>query len=188
MDVKGTFAFIEFEEEVDAADAMRYMDGSSIGERRISVRPCGPPRNREERFGGGGGPGGYPDRGGYRGGFGGGGGGGGGERGPGGFGGDRGGERFSGPPMDRPRNPPGVAYGFRVEVENIGEKTSWQDLKDFGRQAGPSIKYADIFHNEKGKSGYEETQQLTTTTTNDDVELRGRSIRLLRSTRLDTSN
>jgi hypothetical protein len=33
--------------------------------------------------------------------------------------------------------------GFRVEVEGIEGSTSWQDLKDFAREAG-SVVYADI--------------------------------------------
>jgi hypothetical protein len=48
----------------------------------------------------------------------------------------------------------GVPYGFRVEVENIASRTSWQDLKDFGRTAGQSVKYADIYEGPSGKCGY----------------------------------
>ena len=127
MDVKQTFAFIEFEEEVDASDAIKFMDGSVLQERKLNVRAASS-RDRAERGPsgppGGGGPGGYPSA-------------------P--------SNDFRGPPP--PRGAGGVAYGFRVEIENIAEKTSWQDLKDFGRQAGESIKYADIFNKPEGKSG-----------------------------------
>lgn len=157
------FAFVEFEEEVDARDAIKYMDGSVMCERRIAVRPCGPSRAVREQPRGPPPPGPYPERG-YP------------ERGPDrgyggaserGYGGpperdypDRGaplpppsGDRFSGPPPPM-RGPAGVAYGYRVEVENLSARTSWQDLKDFGRQAGGSIKYADVFNGEQGKTGY----------------------------------
>ncbi|KAL5532877.1 hypothetical protein ACEPAF_4651 [Sanghuangporus sanghuang] len=33
--------------------------------------------------------------------------------------------------------------GIRVLVDNVGKETSWQDLKDFGREAG-SVSFADI--------------------------------------------
>ncbi|KAI0636668.1 hypothetical protein C8Q77DRAFT_1093968 [Trametes polyzona] len=39
----------------------------------------------------------------------------------------------------RARRPP----GFRLIVSGISRDTSWQDLKDFGREAG-SVSYADI--------------------------------------------
>merc|ERR1719167_2036317 len=34
------------------------------------------------------------------------------------------------------RRPPGARTGYRVVVENLSSSTSWQDLKDFMRQAG----------------------------------------------------
>lgn len=150
MELKGGFGFIEFEEEVDASDAIKFMDGTTMKDRRIAVRPCGG-RTRD-------GPREGPPGGGFRGGFG----------GP--PGGDR--DRYGGPPssydragassygreggFDRPRgnDRPGQAYGFRIEAEGLADKTSWQDLKDFGRQAGQSIKYAEIFTNDTGKCGY----------------------------------
>ena len=116
------------------------MDGSILGDRKLSVRAAssrdrgergaprdfdryGPPRGdgppRDDYRGGGGG-GGYPS----------------------------GGAR-----SDRPAGATGIAFGHRIEVENLGDRTSWQDLKDFGRQAGGSIKYADIFNKPEGKSG-----------------------------------
>jgi len=47
------------------------------------------------------------------------------------------GDRGHGPP--RSRRPPGI----RLVVQGISRDTSWQDLKDFGREAG-SVSFADI--------------------------------------------
>ena len=148
VDVKGVYAFVECEEERDAADAIRLLDGTQMGDRRLSVRPPGPPKHLREQYGG------YPPRGGYSG--------------PprGGYGGDRSGynryseeERYRGGDS----RPAGIAYGYRVEVENMAEKTSWQDLKDFGRRAGESVKYSDIFNLENGqKSGYDRNTHIWT--------------------------
>jgi len=44
-----------------------------------------------------------------------------------------------GPPPPRTRRPP----GFRITVTGISRDTSWQDLKDFGREAG-SVSFADV--------------------------------------------
>ena len=62
-------------------------------------------------------------------------------RGNGGGGGGGGGRRdFGGGDRDRGgfggRRPPGARTGYRVVVENLSSSTSWQDLKDFMRQAG----------------------------------------------------
>ncbi|BEI81809.1 hypothetical protein CcaverHIS002_0209690 [Cutaneotrichosporon cavernicola] len=50
-------------------------------------------------------------------------------------------------PMGRP--PPRAAprgRGVRVSVIGINQSTSWQDLKDFGRQGCENVMYADIDH------------------------------------------
>ncbi|CAL1705713.1 unnamed protein product [Somion occarium] len=46
----------------------------------------------------------------------------------------------------RARRPP----GFRLVVSGISRDTSWQDLKDFGREAG-SVSYADIDRDNAGE-------------------------------------
>ncbi|KLT43516.1 hypothetical protein CC85DRAFT_48831 [Cutaneotrichosporon oleaginosum] len=50
-------------------------------------------------------------------------------------------------PMGRPppRGPP-RGRGVRVSVVGINQSTSWQDLKDFGRQGCENVMYADIDH------------------------------------------
>lgn len=69
-------------------------------------------------------------------------------------------------PRGGPRDPlsDGVPqFGFRIEIEGVPEKTSWQDLKDFGRQAAEAIKYADVHHTtDKGKCGYVAREMTTT--------------------------
>ncbi|KDQ61107.1 hypothetical protein JAAARDRAFT_55821 [Jaapia argillacea MUCL 33604] len=68
-------------------------------------------------------------------------------RGGGGGGGDvyeGGGDRYGGSP--RSRRPPGI----RLIVSGISRDTSWQDLKDFGREAG-SVSYADIDRDHPGQ-------------------------------------
>ncbi|KAJ3524631.1 hypothetical protein NM688_g8529 [Phlebia brevispora] len=46
----------------------------------------------------------------------------------------------------RARRPP----GYRLVVSGISRDTSWQDLKDFGREAG-SVSYADIDRDKAGE-------------------------------------
>ena len=47
--MKGGYAFVEFESEVDASDAVSFMHNSNLLERRIIVRPAGEPKVRGER-------------------------------------------------------------------------------------------------------------------------------------------
>ncbi|KAI0064709.1 RNA-binding domain-containing protein [Artomyces pyxidatus] len=53
-------------------------------------------------------------------------------------------DRYGGPP--RSRRPPGI----RIIVSGISRDTSWQDLKDFGREAG-SVSFADIDRDNAGQ-------------------------------------
>lgn len=41
---------------------------------------------------------------------------------------------------------------YRVEVENMAERTSWQDLKDFAREAG-NVTFTDVFYVSGKKTG-----------------------------------
>jgi len=71
-------------------------------------------------------------------------------RGSGGGGGRRdfgGGDRDRG---GRGRGPPGAKTGYRVVVENLSSSTSWQDLKDFMRQAG-EVSYTNTHQNRSGE-------------------------------------
>lgn len=60
--------------------------------------------------------------------------------------GDRGGDRGDRGFGSRARRPPGV----RVIVTDVSRDTSWQDLKDFGRDAG-NVTFADINHDVPGQ-------------------------------------
>jgi len=78
-------------------------------------------------------------------------------RGSGGGGGrDGGGRRDFGGGGDRDRGgfggrrPPGARTGYRVCVENLSSSTSWQDLKDFMRQAG-EVNYTNTHQNRSGE-------------------------------------
>mmetsp|Transcript_27345 Transcript_27345/g.53306 ORF Transcript_27345/g.53306 Transcript_27345/m.53306 type:complete len:257 (+) Transcript_27345:83-853(+) len=115
------FAFVTFESVMDAEDAIRGRDGVDFEGQRLRVEMS--------RASGGFGD----DRGGGRGGYG--GGGGGGYRGGGGYD-DRGPPR-GGPSRDLRRSE------FRVIISQLPPTCSWQDLKDFMRQAGDVI-YTDV--------------------------------------------
>jgi len=47
-------------------------------------------------------------------------------------------------------NPPGRRTGYRLVVESLSSRTSWQDLKDFMRQAG-EITYTNTHHIRSGE-------------------------------------
>ena len=132
------FAFLEFEDQMDARDAVRSRDGYEFDGCRLRVEvPKGGGRS-EGGFGGygsGGGGGGDGDRGGDRGGGRGGGGG--------GYGGfsSRGGSSFRGRPPKRTE--------FRVMVTGMPPSGSWQDLKDHFRPAG-EICFADAYRDGTG--------------------------------------
>ncbi|KAG8837612.1 hypothetical protein FRC18_008628, partial [Serendipita sp. 400] len=109
------FGFVEFETPKDAEDVVRNFNGKTFMGSELIVEQAkeSRPRRGYEDRGGGGG-GSYRGEGGYRGG----GGGGGGGRGP-------------------------RAPGIRLVVTGVSRDTSWQDLKDFARQAG-NVTFADI--------------------------------------------
>merc|ERR1712147_74590 len=56
------------------------------------------------------------------------------------------GDRYGG---RRGGGPPGARTGYRVMVENLSSSTSWQDLKDYMRQAG-EVTYTNCH---QGRSG-----------------------------------
>jgi arginine/serine-rich splicing factor 4/5/6 len=120
ISVKEGYGFAEFEDRRDAEDAVKDLDGKTIDGRRVRVE-----HTRDSRFDGGR--------------SGGGGGGGGGGSGGGSYGR---GKVTSGPPGQR--------TGYRLVVENLSSSTSWQDLKDYMRQAG-EVTYTNTHQNRNGE-------------------------------------
>merc|ERR1719203_867599 len=141
---KQNFCFVEFEQSRGAEDAIRKLNGIDFMGRRLVVEMYvyrgGDPRYRpgilNER---GYGHGGRDDRG-----FGGGHGGGRGFGGGGGHGGHGGGGRGG---------HRGRGSGYRLTVTGLDSMTSWQDLKDFGRTAGKSVSFADVYSRRGQKEG-----------------------------------
>lgn len=92
----------------------------------------------------------------------------------------RGGDRRGGSPSRRKGNPPGRRTGYRVVVENLSSRTSWQDLKDFMRQAG-EITYTNTHHIRSGEGIVEfgtKSDMEYALDKLDDSELDGRRIKL----------
>jgi len=78
-------------------------------------------------------------------------------------------------------NPPGRRTGYRLLVENLSSRTSWQDLKDFMRQAG-EITYTNTHHIRSGEGVVEfgsRGDMEWALDKLDDSELDGRRIRLI---------
>ncbi|XP_048406242.1 serine/arginine-rich splicing factor 6-like isoform X2 [Stegostoma tigrinum] len=116
-----SYGFVEFEDARDADDAVYELNGKELCGERIIVEHARGPR-RDGSYGGG-----------Y---------GGGGGRSSGGYGYRRNGREKYGPP---------VRTEFRLIVENLSSRCSWQDLKDFMRQAG-EVTYADA-HKQRMNEG-----------------------------------
>lgn len=52
----------------------------------------------------------------------------------------------------RPRAAGGKG-AYRLRIEGLDSRTSWQDLKDFARKAGSSVVFADVFMDRGRKCG-----------------------------------
>ncbi|KAJ9475668.1 Nucleolar protein 3 [Pseudozyma hubeiensis] len=122
--IMGAFGFVEFEHPRDAEDAVKDFDGKNFMGERIVVQHAKSGERRRE-------PAGYGadsyDR-----------------RGGGGssYGRDAPSSRYGAPPA--PKREPRLRRGqFRCIVSNLPPNTSWQDLKDIGREHG-SISFADV--------------------------------------------
>lgn len=134
--LKEGYGFVEFGDKHDAEDAVYEMNGKELLGDRVIVEHAKAPGDRRSssgRDGGGrdGGGRGFGSGGGRSGGFGGGYGG--------GYGGRSGGYDRFGPPR---RNPPPLRTNYRVLVSNLSSRVSWQELKDYMKQAG-EVTFAD---------------------------------------------
>ncbi|CAG2188280.1 SFRS4_5_6 [Mytilus edulis] len=164
--LKNGYGFVEFEDHRDADDAVYELNGKDLcGERCTVEHARGAPRGDDRRDGG-------RDRGGYR------------DYPPprsrrggrdnyrrGGFGQNSGGDRY-GPPT-RTEN--------RLIVENLSSRVSWQDLKDYMRQAG-EVTYADAHKQHKNEgvvefSSYSDMKAALDKL--DNTEINGRKIKLV---------
>jgi len=160
--MKDGFAFVEFDDHRDADDAVYELNGKELMGERVHVEFARGPSRGRGRFRT------YGDRGSSRGG--------------GGGGGDRGGGYYS---RDRPSG--GLTYGpprnteYRVIVENLSSRVSWQDLKDFMRQAG-EVTYADAHKRERNMGIVDfatYTDMKNAIEKLDGTDLHGRRIKLL---------
>lgn len=111
VSLKNGYAFVEFDDHRDADDACYELNGRDLMGERITVeRARGTPRGSDQ----------------YRGG----------SR-------NGGGRGYGGPPRrnegsrgGRDKYGPPTRTEFRVVVENLSSRCSWQDLKDYMRKAG----------------------------------------------------
>jgi len=158
VSLKNGFAFVEFEDDRDADDAVYDLNRTSFMGERISVEIArGTPHGRDrDRFGSG--------RSGR-------------DRSP------RGGRDRRPSWMDKYGAPERTDH--KLIVENLSSRVGWQDLKDYMRQAG-EVCYADAHKNHKGEGVVEFAthEDLQTALDKlDGTELNGRKITLTESKR-----
>ncbi|XP_077287544.1 serine and arginine rich splicing factor B52 isoform X2 [Arctopsyche grandis] len=156
--IKNGYGFVEFDDYRDADDAVYELNGKELLGERVSVeRARGTPRGADM----------WRDYG-----------------------------RYGAPPPRRPRSRdkydsrtpmygPPTRTEFRLIVENLSSRISWQDLKDFMRQAG-EVTYADA-HKQRKNEGVVEfathSDLRNALDKLDNTELNGRRIRLVEDRR-----
>ncbi|ELU12563.1 hypothetical protein CAPTEDRAFT_175470 [Capitella teleta] len=154
--LKNGYGFVEFDDYRDADDAVYELNGKELCGERVVIEHARGPNRKDDRDGG------YRDRGDRGGGRGGG-------RQPGWM--DKSGSRY-GPP---------ARTEYRLVVENLSSRVSWQDLKDYMRQAG-EVTYADAHkqHKNEGIVEFSSRADMKTALEKlDDTEINGRRIRLV---------
>jgi len=152
--IKNGYGFVEFEDYRDADDAVYELNGKELCGERVSVEHA---RGSGRR-----GRDGRDDRGYDR---------------------DRGSRRGGGSWMDNapPRYGPPTRTDYRLIVENLSSRVSWQDLKDYMRQAG-EVTYADAHkqHRNEGVVEFASYSDLKTALDKlDGTDLNGRRIKLV---------
>ncbi|XP_052766296.1 serine/arginine-rich splicing factor 5-like isoform X2 [Mya arenaria] len=201
--MKNGYTFVEFDDPKDADDAVYELNGKEmLGERliiehaRASRQGGGGSRGGGDRFGGGGdryggggdryGGGGDRYGGGGGGRFGGGGGYGGGGGGGGRFGGGR--DRYGDSGFNNRQPSGGGRYGppqrtdYRLRVENLSSRASWQDLKDHMRTAGVEVTFADAHKQRTGEGVVEfssESDMMRAIDKMDNTDINGKKIKLV---------
>merc|ERR1712223_624493 len=79
---------------------------------------------------------------------------------------------------ERRGEPPGPRTGYRLRVENISSRTSWQDLKDYFRTAG-EITYTNVARSGDGIVEFRDRKGLDYALKyRDELELDGRKLRV----------
>ncbi|XP_045503892.1 serine-arginine protein 55 isoform X3 [Colias croceus] len=156
--IKNGYGFVEFEDYRDADDAVYELNGKELLGERVSVeRARGVPRG-SDRWGGRDGK--APPR----------------ARAP----------RSSQPTSDyNYRYGPPTRTEYRLIVENLSSRISWQDLKDYMRQAG-EVTYADAHkqHRNEGVVEFATHSDMRAAIEKlDGTELNGRRIRLVEDRR-----
>lgn len=169
--IKNGYGFVEFEDYRDADDAVYELNGKELLGERVSVEKArGAPRGSDLWRGrSGGSMSSNPS-----------------------YGGSSRSSRRPSYGMDRPgveRYGPPTRTEFRLIVENLSSRVSWQDLKDYMRQAG-EVTYADA-HKQRRNEGvscsvvefatYQDMRNAIDKL--DDTDLNGRRIRLVEDTR-----
>lgn len=174
--IKNGYCFVEFDDFRDADDAVYELNGRELCGERVIVEhargtPRGedlrrdlergyviPPRRSGDRYGDRGDR--YGDR------------------------GDRYGDRYGGGGSRDKYGPP-TRTDYRIRVENLSSRVSWQDLKDFMRQAG-EVTYADAHKVNKNEGVVEfatSSEMKRALDKLDNAELNGRKIRLIEDRR-----
>ncbi|ESO83008.1 hypothetical protein LOTGIDRAFT_223166 [Lottia gigantea] len=158
--MKTGYGFVEFDDHRDADDAVYELNGKDLMGERVVVNHARGPRSNDDyrdRRGGGG----FRSRGGYS------------SRGRGSF--------FDRRQARNDKYGPPTRTGNRVIVENLSSRVSWQDLKDYMRQAG-EVTYADAHKKEKnvGVVEFSSAADLKNAMSKlDGTEINGRKIHLI---------
>ncbi|XP_074036959.1 serine-arginine protein 55 [Leptinotarsa decemlineata] len=162
VSMKNGYAFVEFDDHRDADDACYELNGKDLMGERITVeRARGTPRGSDQwrgRDGGGRGYGGPP-------------------RGRNSGGGDN--------SRTRDKYGPPTRTEYRVIIENLSSRCSWQDLKDIMRKAG-EVTFADahkLVPNEGVVEFVSYSDMKNAIEKLDDIEINGRRIRVIEDRR-----
>ncbi|CAK6976369.1 hypothetical protein E3U43_014205 [Scomber scombrus] len=151
VDLKNGYGFVEFEDNRDADDAVYELNGKELCGERVIVEHARGPRRDRDGHGGG-----------Y-------------------LGGGRSNGYSSRSRTGRDKYGPPVRTEYRLVVENLSSRCSWQDLKDFMRQAG-EVTYADA-HKERTNEGVIEFRSQSDMKRAldklDGTDINGRKIRLV---------
>jgi len=150
--LKNGYGFVEFDDYRDADDAVYECNGKDLCGERVTVEHARGARNEDS----------YRDN--HR-----------------GFRGRRGGGGHQGGGRSRDKYGPPTRTDHRLIVENLSSRVSWQDLKDYMRQAG-EVTYADAHkkHRNEGIIEFATAEDLRNAVHKlDNTEINGKKIKLI---------